>query len=141
MKTDINQNNKQIKLLLKPEIILDANLNIIEEGYSDDMVGLELNLENQKLSAVDQNLFSALNELRIQLEKQGIQIMCNGSAKNVYPSPMQLSMGVGRTAYRLFLGRQAKSEDIVDIFEYSEDSEFVSIYEQENYYKEWLNSL
>lgn len=83
-------------------------------------------------------LFQALRQ---HLEEQHIQVMCNGAAVNVYPSTMQLSIGVGRLAYKLYIGKPAKTEDIVDIFEYDENLKFVGIEDQFNYYISWLKSL
>jgi hypothetical protein len=88
-----------------------------------------------------ENFFSALLALRSELEKEKIQIVCNGSAKNVYPSRMQLSMGTGRKAYKLSIGQQAKNSNMVDIFDCDEELEFVDIDEQSKYYSEWLKSI
>lgn len=50
-------------------------------------------------------------------------------------------MGVGRLAYKLYLGSQTKMADLIDIFDCDEDLEFVSINEQVNFYEDWLKSL
>ncbi|MEH7304129.1 hypothetical protein [Neobacillus drentensis] len=55
-----------------------------------------------------------------------LQIICNGAALNVYPSPMALSMGSGRLAYKLNFGKQAISEDLVDIFDCDDTLNFVA---------------
>jgi hypothetical protein len=67
--------------------------------------------------------------------------MCNGAAKNVFPSSMQFSMGNTRKAYKLSYGKQAKLEDMVDIFEFEEGLEFVSVDEQLQFYNQWINSV
>lgn len=82
-----------------------------------------------------------MKNLRKKLEKKDIQIICNGAAKNIYPSTMQLSMGTGRVAYKLFIGERARQSHIVDIFDYDEDLQFVTIEEQHKYYLEWLKSI
>lgn len=87
------------------------------------------------------NFFSALQVLRGELEKKDIQLECNGAAKNVYPSPMQMSMGSGRKAYKLCMGQQAKISDVVDIFDYEEGLDFVYMEDQSKYYAEWLKSV
>lgn len=122
--------------------ILEGILKVYEESPNDEeMVLIELTVDNNTISFQDETFFQAFQALRQYLEKKYIQIMCNGAAINVYPSPMQLSMGVGRFAYKLTTGKPAKTEDIVDIFEYDRDLKFVGIDEQFNYYISWLKSI
>ena len=131
-----------VKLLMKEEKLVFADLVLYEEAIDDeDMVLLEITVEGQKISYKSENFFSALVNLREELEKKNIQIICNGAAKNIYPSPMQMSMGDGRTAYKLCMGKQARNSDVVDIFDYDEDLEFANIEDQSKYYAEWLESI
>jgi hypothetical protein len=67
--------------------------------------------------------------------------MCNGAAKNVYPSPMQISMGTGRFAYKQYIGKQARTEDVVDIFDCDNSLDFVGIEEQYKFHEEWCKSI
>ncbi|WP_116190826.1 hypothetical protein [Paenibacillus taihuensis] len=118
------------------------NLEVYEEAPDDeDKVLLSIRVGEEQISFKSENFFDALKQLRQHLEERHIQIKCNGAALNVYPSPMALSMGAGRLAYRLTFGRQAKTSDLVDIFECDNDLTFVSIDEQLNFYKSWLKSL
>ncbi|WP_315073559.1 hypothetical protein [uncultured Clostridium sp.] len=68
-----------------------------------------------------------------------IQIMCNGAGKNIYPSPMQFDFGNTRKAYKKYLGQQAKISDLIDIFGYDGGIEFVSIDEQLEFERVWVN--
>ena len=79
--------------------------------------------------------------IRKDLEHDGIQILCNGAARNVYPSPMMLNMGEGRSAYKVTLGHQALMKDVVDIFDYDESLICCSVEEQNQYYSNWVTSL
>jgi hypothetical protein len=54
---------------------------------------------------------------------------------------MQLAMGSGRRAYKLTYGQQARLKDVVDIFDYDRELNFVSISKQTDYYEKWLDSL
>ena len=122
--------------------VTEEHLEIYEEAPDDeDFVLLKMNLGEKVLSFKSESCFEVLEQLRQYLEEKHIQILCNGAALNVYPSPMALSMGAGRLAYKLILGKQAKTEDMVDIFDYDDKYSFVSIAEQRNFYKDWLNSL
>ena len=50
------------------------------------------------------NYFDTLIDLRVELEKLDIKLLCKGCCKNIYPSGMLLSMGAGRKAYTLIFG-------------------------------------
>lgn len=133
---------KFIKFLIDKDKIVKENLILFEEAPDDeDMVLLEVEINGEKFSCKSDNFFLALQSLREELQKKNIQILCNGSAKNVYPSPMQLSMGSGRMAYKLRIGQQATKEDIVDIFDYEEGINIVEFDEQSKFYSEWLKSI
>lgn len=80
-----------------------------------------------------------MTDVRKNLETLNIQICCNGAARNVYPSNMQRSMGSGRVAYKLYSGERAKLEDVVDIFDCDDRLEFVTVDEQERFYKNWVS--
>lgn len=138
----LNCESKIIKLYENDGKMFDGFLKLYEESPNDeDMVLLELSILGCTLSSEHENFFQALQSLRQNLEDKQIQIMCNGAALNVYPSQMQLSMGPGRLAYKLKFGKPAKTEDIVDIFEFEDDLKFVAVQEQFSYYKRWLKSL
>lgn len=138
----MDNEKKVIKLLINKINTINEELVLFEESPDDeDMVYLEMTINGQKIGCKSENFFLALLELRKELEKKNTQIMCIGAAKNVYPSPMQLSMGYGRKAYKLFIGQQARNIDIVDIFEYDEDLNFVNIEEQSKFHSEWIKSL
>ncbi len=95
-----------------------------------------------QFECVADNYFDALVCIRRQLEPQGARVRCYGSAVNVYPSPMGLSMGHGRKAYSLTLGRRALKDDLVDIFARTpDDVKLGTVDEQESFYDEWLQSL
>ncbi len=134
----------------KKVIILRTNKNetinsevflLAESPDNEDMVLLEIIFEDRRIKIENDNFFDALKELRKVLEKENIQILCNGAAKNVFPSSMQFSMGNTRKAYKLSYGKQAKLEDMVDIFEFEEGLEFVSVDEQLQFYNQWINSV
>lgn len=129
-------------LLIDGERLIYADLILYDEAIDDNnMVFLEINFEGEKISFKGENFFQALLDLRRELEKNEIQIICNGAAKNVYPSRMQLSMGTGIKAYKMYIGKQAKMSDVVNIFDCDEELDFVKIEEQSNFYDEWLRSL
>ena len=70
-----------------------------EAPENEDLVAVEIKLAEKTYDAVAESYFETLQNLRQELERDGIQILCNGAAKNVYPSPMTLAMGEVRRAY------------------------------------------
>ena len=112
-----------------------------EAPENEDLVAVEIKLAEKTYDAVAESYFETLQNLRQELERDGIQILCNGAAKNVYPSPMTLAMGEGRRAYKMTWGKQALMKDLVDIFDYDESLICCSVEEQNRYYMDWIRSL
>ena len=113
----------------------------LEEIADGENVNIEIWIRGKQYSSTAENYFMALRNLRIQMEHDDVQIVCNGAVRNVYPSAMMLRMGNGRKAYVLHHGIQARQTDIVDIFNTDVIPQVCSVNEQENYYREWLDSL
>ena len=131
-----------VKLLFCNTDIRIVDLFIYDDIEGDeDSVILEIDINSKKFSGQNNNDFDALKELRKCLEKEKIQIMCNGVGRNVYPSPMQFDFGNTRKAYKKYLGQQARMSDLIDIFDYEDGLEFVSIDEQLKFQSEWSNSI
>ncbi len=101
----------------------------------------KVRIEFDKKSYIAYNYFDALCLLRKYLESRSIQLMCNGAAKEVYPSPMQLSMGCCRTGYVQYMSKPALNKNVVDLFEFDESLTLCDIKTQEEYHKQWLMSL
>ncbi len=87
------------------------------------------------------DLFSSLTDIRKELEKDNLFILCEGSRRDVAPSGMSRQMGGGRRSYRLALGRQALRSDLVDIFDPINESEVSTVAEQKDFYINWVKSL
>jgi hypothetical protein len=132
----------QIKLRNNTGKIVDSKLYLYEEAPNNkEYVKLELNYNDETFESSAENYFDALINLREKLEKKSIQILCRGANKNVYPSAMQLNMGTGRNAYMLTMHKQARQQDVVDIFEFSKIDECVSVLEQSEFFNLWAESL
>lgn len=116
---------------------------IWEEAPEDpNAVRLEIRFDGREFGVITENgFFEALTSLRKKLEPEGFRLVCYGSSRWVYPSPMIRSMGYGEKAYRLELGRQASSADLVSIFDTGPGVEPVTVAVQEQCYRDWLESL
>lgn len=71
----------------------------------------------------------------------GIKMLCKGLTIDVYPSRMSRQMGLGTGAYKMTMGRPANLYDLVDIFDFSGDSDIASPSEQDEFFKSWIKSL
>jgi len=112
-----------------------------EKKERENEVRIDFIYYNSIITKYADNYFEALIELRKELENLGIQLLCKGCCKTVYPSAMLSNMGSGKWAYILSLGKQASKELLVDIFESCEESDYASIEEQNNYFVKWTKSL
>jgi hypothetical protein len=92
-------------------------------------------------SESDKNFFDALRNVRLILERDGYLLCCFGASEDVYPSPMQESMGPALLAYRTRLGEQALSKDIVNILDSDESVKPSTVEQQALFHKKWLESL
>lgn len=97
--------------------------------------------EGQRFAGQAEDYFDALIAVRKPLEEQGYLIGVYGASRNVWPSPMSRSMGGGIKAYKMELGRQALSQDLVNIFDSGADLIPATIAEQEQYKEDWFSSL
>ena len=70
----------------------------------------------------------------------GRKVLCKGSREDVVLSRLQSGSG-GRAGYLVELGKQAMLENTVDIFETESEENVVSVARQEEFRKQWFDSL
>ncbi len=87
------------------------------------------------------DLFDAVIALRRTLESRHVKLLCAGARTDVFPSGMTRSMGGGRKAYLMQLGKPAGAQSMVDIFDYAESSRIGSVDEQAEFRRKWAESL
>ena len=76
--------------------------------------------------------------IRRELETDRILLHCYGASRNVYPSGMGRDMGAGLKAYKLTIGKRARMEDLVFIFDTGNDVEPATVSAQKEFYERWL---
>lgn len=94
-----------------------------------------------KKAYVGEDFFEALIALRLKLEEAGMQLLCCGARRDVFPSGMSRSMSLGRMAYITRLGVPSLPSDLVDIFDYAEPEVLGSVAQQAEFHEAWVNSL
>jgi hypothetical protein len=100
-------------------------------------VQLEFLSTYKEIKVEDEFPFFALVKIRMELEKLGIQILCNGSRLDVYPSRMGMMSLKG---YELIMGKLATT--LLNIFEPTNDiNKIATVKDQELYFENWIKSL
>ncbi|MFA5952533.1 MAG: hypothetical protein WC807_19885 [Hyphomicrobium sp.] len=128
----VNRDGAEPALIVAEEILTDQ-----EETYR-----VTLSCRGEKIvGESERGFFAALQEVRITLEGREALLHCFGASEDVYPSPMQESMGPAVLAYRTRLGEQALSKDIVNIFDSDGTVKPSSVQEQKEFHQRWLQSL
>ena len=107
----------------------------------DDSIRLVLELGSEVLTSIADDCFEAFCGIRTQLEERRIHPQCAGSIRSVFPSGMSRSMGNGLTAYRLSIGHQALTKDLVGIFDDANGLPPSTVKEQEAFFDHWVDSL
>lgn len=85
------------------------------------------------------DLFDCLCELRVILEEDGKQILCQGSRRNVYPSSMSREMSGGRVAYEHHL--QQPTSVRLDILDPAAGDDLATVAQQKEYIRQWRESI
>ncbi len=93
------------------------------------------------ISVTADDLFEALRLIRLEAEKHGYLILCNGARIDAYPSRMSRQMGKGGKLYVFKIGMPAQRDDLVNIFDPTEFQRVGTVAAQRVAYDEWLSSL
>lgn len=110
------------------------------EQMADGACLLICEYQGRRIEGKASDFFAVLCSIRIELESAGLTPVCYGASLNVYPSGMARDMGQGRVSYKLQLGRHARKEDLVRIFETGPDFIPSTVAQQRNYFDEWVRS-
>ncbi|KQZ65627.1 hypothetical protein ASD67_00495 [Sphingopyxis sp. Root1497] len=117
----------------------DEQALFVEEEVGDNC-RLICTVRGEGYRADEQDFFSALQAIRKRvLEPKGLVPFCYGASLKVWPSAMSRDMGGGLKAYKLEMGVQAKQ--LVGIFEEGPDVIPSSVAAQEEFAREWFDSL
>ncbi|QHC34185.1 hypothetical protein [Komagataeibacter xylinus] len=87
------------------------------------------------------DLFSAFQNMRLDLEKEGIRFLCIGACPDVIASGLSRNMSGGRKVYAIRHGEQADSRNIVDIFDYAPPERIGTVQQQRDFAARWLASV
>ena len=116
-----------------------ATIVATSNGPSDCHIALSY--QGKRLDGSGIDFFAAFQQVRMQLESEGLIPFCYGASLNVWPSGMCRSMGQGMLGYRLKLGSSTTREDIVRIFDAGPDVVPTHVAEQRKFFEEWGKSF
>jgi len=88
-----------------------------------------------------EDLFVAMIAMRLELEKDGYAVLCNGARKDIVPSRMSRQMSGGRKAYVIKMGHAACMDQMLDIFDYTDSKLITTVEQQKRYQADWFASL
>jgi len=128
--------HKQLTISDKVELYFKAQI----KGNTDkDKVILNLFSDQINFTNIEgYDFFDALVKLRRLLEDRKLFILCQGSAKNVYPSRMIRDMSSGLKAYVLKLGKKTSIDNLVEIFDPASVEVVGLISEQIMFFEQWV---
>ncbi len=139
---DLSNSTHEIELVHKNGSRARGKLIIgVETPLLAYRVHLTLRFIDKVISKNDVDYFSALSEIRRELDALDLRLNCYGASLNVAPSFEQRERGLGMTACLLRKGRPALPKDRVDIFDTGTDVVPSGVDEQKQFHREWLQSL
>lgn len=80
--------------------------------------------------------FTALQDLRVSLDVEGLRLLCAGARVDAYPSPMMFDMARGMTVYIHRMNRQATRK--AELFSPARASKIGTVEEQNEFHDKWL---
>jgi len=126
---------RQVIVSDKAKLFFEAH---IQGSMNDDVAKLSLFSKEVRFTDIEgRDFFDCLVKLRQLLEKNQLFILCQGSAKNVYPSRMARDMSSGLKAYSLELGKKTSIEQLVEIFDPAPVEAVGLIVEQNEFFEKW----
>ncbi|MGO1056612.1 hypothetical protein [Crossiella sp. CA198] len=115
-------------------IEIPVSLEVVDRGE----IALRLKVSNKEWrSFPGADLFKCLLDARVELEKEGMLLCCQGARPDVFPSGMQQQMELGR--YAAVLGGSEEEVEIVDIFAAADSSQVASVESQRAFVYRFFN--
>ena len=107
---------------------------------SDDSL-IELSFDGNAFTGTGDDFFDAFCQIRKQLETLGLIPRCYAAHLRAFPSGMSRSMGGGVKLYRLTLGNQALTDDLIHMFDTDDRVEPATVADQRAFFNKWIGSL
>ncbi len=113
---------------------------LVTELDNDDF-HIAITWDDHRLESTADDFFEAFCLIRHELWKSNLLPACYGAHLHAFPSGMSRSMGGGRKLYRLTLGKQALTKDLVKLFDAGDDVIPSTVEDQRRFFDNWVESL
>lgn len=120
------------------DLITKSSTNLIvevDEGETTENIIIKAVVLGQEIVVSNYNYLPAYQEFRDRLLQLGLGIKCNGSRINAVQSGM---MGANDKMYLVEIGKQARREDIVHIWDYAKIDTFPDTKQQSAFFEQWI---
>lgn len=94
-----------------------------------------------EIDCIDGHFLASFKLVREQLALQNLYPMCYGASRKIIITGMAADMGLGMKVYQAEIGKMLQREQLVNIFAYGEDVEPVSVEVQEEFQRQWVQSI
>lgn len=131
----------QIRLLTSDNTYLQAELHVWEIDKAKQTMKFILEYDGKEIETISSSYFWGLHPVRLELEKEGLLLVCYGASRNVWTSGMAESMGLSFKVYKLTLGQHPNRNDLVIIFNDGPDVDPVTLAEQKAFHSQWIESV
>jgi hypothetical protein len=86
-------------------------------------------------------LFENCRQLRLFLEEENWQLLCNAARPNIWASNLSRQSAGGWRAYLCTIGEQVSFDRLTDIFGEVSYDEIASVEEQDRFHQLWVESI
>lgn len=129
---------KAVEVLLPDKTVVGGKFIIWSNDPQNPEVGrVDLQFLDKQFTGYDVSFNYALNNIRREIEPQGILLRCYGSSRTVHASGMSSSMGRGGFAYRMDVNIPMDKR-LVSIFDSGSDVDPCTIEEQDQFFRQSL---
>jgi hypothetical protein len=102
---------------------------------------IKLRWAGGEIQCIDWHFFEAFKRVREQLALQYLYPMCYGASRKIVITGMGVDMGLGLKVYKAEIGRFPSRNQLVYIFDSGEDVDPVSVEVQQEFQREWRESV
>ncbi|MBD2454325.1 hypothetical protein H6G80_09565 [Nostoc sp. FACHB-87] len=102
---------------------------------------IKLKWDDGEIECIEGIFFVAFKRVREQLALRYLYPMCYGASRKIIITGMAADMALGLKVYKAEIGSFPSRSQLVHIFASGEDVEPVSVEEQEEFQRQWVESV
>jgi hypothetical protein len=102
---------------------------------------IKLRWAGGEIESIDGHFFESFKQIRKQLALQSIYPMCYGASRKIVITGMAADMSLGLKVYKAEIGNFPSRKQLVSIFDSGDDICPASVEEQQEFQREWAESI